>query len=123
MSGDDVKGLEDVSVDMGNLYREETFTDLKVASIRRLMPVKSDGSSDESRTPIFLGQTHVMTAAGPVPIQAPIEANCLEEAMAKFPEAVKKAVEKMVEDVKEMRRQEASRIIVPGEQKGNIQLT
>ncbi|MCP4036268.1 MAG: cytoplasmic protein, partial [bacterium] len=35
--------------DLDNLYREESFTDLKIAQIRRLTPVKPDGSIDESR--------------------------------------------------------------------------
>ena len=49
--------LGDIAVDQDNLYREETFTDLKVASIRRLTPVTADGSDDPSRPTLFVGET------------------------------------------------------------------
>ncbi|MDA0744928.1 MAG: hypothetical protein O2954_00275 [bacterium] len=108
------QSIEDIQVDVDNLYREENFTDLKVASIRRLMPVKADGSPDESREPIFVAQTHLMSQMGPLPVQAQVEAKTLEEVIQKFPEAIGKAVEEMMEEVQERRRQEASRIVVPG---------
>jgi len=105
--------IADMKVDATNLYREETFSDLRVASIRRLSPVKSDGTPDDTRTPIFVGETTVMTNAGPVPIEAPIDANTLEEAMAKFPEVIQQAIERMISEVRRLQRQQASRIIVP----------
>jgi len=77
---DQMKNLEQMSVDTHNLYREETFTDLKVASLRRLSPVKVDGSPDPARRVLILGQTHVMTRAGPVPLEFEIDAQTLEEA-------------------------------------------
>ena len=117
------KDISEVRVDTPNLYREEAFTDLKVASIRRLNPVKQDGSPDESREPIFTGETHVVTPSGPVPIQCRIEAKTLEEAAAKFPEAIQKAVNMMVDELKELQRREAGRIVVPKAGPGNIQLT
>ena len=39
----------------------------RVASIRRLIPIKVDGSPDESRSPIFVGQTHIMSQMGHTP--------------------------------------------------------
>ena len=115
MSDEQAKRPEEISVDIDNLYREEAFTDLKIASLRRLTPVKADGSPDDGRKPIFIGQAHVMTPAGAIPIQCPIDAGSLEEAMRKFPGAAKEAVEKMIEEVKEIKRKEASRIVVPGQ--------
>ena len=56
----------DLTVDVNNLYREENFTDLKVASIRRLTPVDINGKPDETRSPVFMGSTHVMTPEGPL---------------------------------------------------------
>ena len=38
----------DFSIDKNNLHREEAITDLKVGSIRRLIPIKPDGTEDES---------------------------------------------------------------------------
>ena len=55
----------DFNVDRDNLYREEGITDLKTASIRRLIPIKADGSTDASRTAIFVGSTQLMTPEGP----------------------------------------------------------
>ena len=56
-----------------------------------------------------------MSDRGPLPIQAPIEAKDLNEAMDKFPEAVQAAVEKLIEQAREMQRQQMSRIVVPGQ--------
>jgi len=106
--------LGEIAVDADNLYREEIFTDLKVATIRRLTPVRADGSDDTSRPVIFVGQTTLLSQAGPVPVQCSIEATTIQEAMAGFPEAVNQAIERMVEEAREIQRQEASRIVVPG---------
>lgn len=124
MDEDNVQNVEEIKVDAHNLYKEEIFTDLKVGTIKRLTPVKADGDADKSRAPIFMGQASVLTPAGPIPIQCPLEANNFTEAMENFPSAIKKAVEKMVEELKELQRKEASRIVVPGEEgKGKISLT
>ena len=34
----------ELSVDTDNLHREDVFTDLRAASVRRLTPVKADGN-------------------------------------------------------------------------------
>ncbi len=112
----------DVRMDQDNLYLEESFTDLKAGSIRRLTPVLPDGLPDIKRKIFFMAQTQLMTQAGLLPIQCEIEAQTLSEAMEKFPAAVNDAVEKLVERANEMRRQEASRIIVPGSEMRNIHM-
>ena len=114
LSTDSPNPLGDITVDENNLYREETFTDLKVATLQRLTPIKPDGSADPSRETLFVGQTQLLSQAGPVPVHCPIEAASLSEAMEKFPAAVKQAVERLVEEAREIQRQEASRIVVPG---------
>ena len=48
-------------------------------------------------------------------MQAPVDATSLSEALEKFPEAVNQAVDALMEQAKEMQRQEASRIVVPGQ--------
>ncbi len=106
--------LEEIKVDRENLYLEEVFTDLKVATIRRLSPVMADGSPDETRPTLFQGQTQLMSQMGPLPVNCAIEAADLEEAIRKFPEAIAQAVERMIEEAKEIQRQESSRIIVLG---------
>ena len=111
----------DFTVDKSNLYREESITDLKAAVIRRLVPVRPDGSEDTSRTPIFVGTTQLMTPEGPLPIQARLMANTLAEAFEEFPGAMQQALQEVVAQIQEMRQQQASkqkseqsRIIVPG---------
>ena len=116
--------LSEIKVDRDNLYREETFSDLRVATLRRMVPIKSDGSTDDSRPVLFMGETQLMSAGGLLPVSCPIEASTLDEAIEKFPEAVNMAVERMVEQAREMQRQEASRIVVPGQGLGpKISLT
>jgi hypothetical protein len=104
----------DFSMDRTNLYREENFTDLKIASIRRLTPVKPDGSADKTRKTIFVGHTNLITPNGPLPIQNVIQAKELQQAIKKFPEAMQSAMERLVEEAKKHKQKEESRIIVPG---------
>ena len=115
MSSEEPRAIGDIQVDRNNLYREETFTDLRVATIQRLTPIRADGSVDDSRPTLFVGQTQLLSQAGPVPVSCPIEASTLEEALDKFPEAVKQGVERLIEEAREIQRREASRIVVPGE--------
>ena len=104
----------EIEVDKNSLYREEVFTDLKVASIRVLTPVRADGTADPARPLRFIAETTLMSARGPLPVQAPIDAKSLGEACDKFPAAVQQAVEALIEQAREIQRQEASRIVVPG---------
>ncbi|MCH7867229.1 MAG: hypothetical protein IH881_05985 [Myxococcales bacterium] len=112
--------VAEMNPELDNLYREESFTDLKIAQIRRLTPVKPDGTQDDSRPVIFIGETQLMSARGPLPIQTPIEAADIKEAFEKFPVAINAAVERMIDEAKEMQRQEASRIVVPGQGSGGL---
>ena len=108
-----VQEIQEVRVDVANLYREEVYTDLRVATIRVLVPVKADGTHDASRETLFSGQTTLLSQAGPLPVECPIEAKNLQEAAAKFPAAMKEAVDRLIEEAREIRRREASRIVVP----------
>ena len=111
----------ELKMDRSNLYIEETFTDLKVGMIKRMTPVKSDGAVDKTRKSVFVGQTSLMTPGGPLPIQAVIQAKDLQQAIKKFPEGMKMAMDKLAEEAKKYQQQEQSRIeksesriIVPG---------
>ena len=114
MSSEDHQHLAELKVDTANLYREEIYTDLRVATLRRLVPVRADGSLDSTRPVLFSAQTTLMTQAGPVPVSAAIDAKTLAEAAQKFPEAIQAAVERLVEEARELQRREMSRIVVPG---------
>ena len=106
--------LDELSVDVANLYREDVFTDLQVATLRRLTPVRSDGSDDPDREVLFVAETQLMSQVGPVPVSTEIEAASLADAIARFPEAIKAAVERMMDQAREMQRREQSRIITAG---------
>jgi len=112
--------VSELKVDQQNLYREEIFTDRKVATIRRLTPVKQDGSADKTRSVVFVGQTSLMTPAGSLPVQAELPAQNLQQAMERFPGAIAAAVEQMMAQLQELRRREATRIVTPQEAGGGI---
>jgi len=103
-----------LSVKQNNLYLEESFTDLDITSIRRLTPVKPNGLKDKSRKQIFVGHLNLMTPEGPLPVQTPLAARNLKEAMDIYPEAMKTALAKMQEEIKKFQQKQDSRIIVPG---------
>ena len=103
----------EVKMDAATLYREEIITDRKVGTIRMLTPVKKDGSNDQSRAVIYIGEAQLMTNVGTLPINFDLEAQNLEEAVAKFSDAAKEAVERTMKDLQELRRQAASSIVVP----------
>jgi len=105
--------LPEIKLDATQLYREEIFTDRKAGTLRRLVPVLTDGKEDPARPVLYSGQTQLLTPAGVLPLAFELEAASLEDACNKFPEAVKIAIEQAIEEAREMRREQASRIVVP----------
>jgi hypothetical protein len=103
----------DAKMDVNSLYREEMITDRKVGMIRRLVPIKSDGTDDPARATQYVGQAEIMTNMGPLPISFDIPGTTLADAVAGFPQAATEAVERTVEQLQEMRRQQASQLVVP----------
>ncbi len=119
MSGNSGRPINiDFQVDKTNLYREETVTDLKIASIQKLTPIHPDGSDDPSREAIYVGNTQLGTPHGPVPIQARLEGVTLDQAMEVFPQAMEAETQKVIEQFKKMeaeqKKSDDSRIIIPG---------
>ena len=108
----------DPKMDPSALFREDTYTDRKVGTIRTLTPVKSDGSPDPARKIVYAGEAQIMTNAGPLPINFEIDAASLGEAAQKFADTAKVAIERTVRELQEMRRQAASSIVVPGAMPG-----
>lgn len=104
---------QEAGMDAEGLYQEDSFTDRRVGALRRLSPVRADGSADSSRPVLFLGQAEIMTNMGPVPINFEIEAQTLAEAVAGFGPAAQAAIERTVQQIQEMRRQQASQLVVP----------
>jgi hypothetical protein len=105
--------LPDVKLDATGMYREEVFTDRRAGTIRKLTPVTVDGAEDSSRHILFSGQTQLLTPAGVLPLVFEIEADTLADALEKFPDGVKGALEQAIDEAREMRREQASRIVVP----------
>lgn len=120
---DETRGGGVPEFDVKNLYREEIYTDLRVGTIRKMLPVTVEGTADAARTPVFTGEATIMTQAGPLPLNFRIAANTLQEAIDAFPDAVAGAIEDMMEEAREMQRREASRIVLPGQDvKSKLQL-
>ena len=104
---------QDPQMDAEGLYQEDNFTDRRVGAIRRLSPVRADGSADPSRPVLFIGQAEIMTNMGPVPISFEIEGPTLADAVIGFAPAAQVAIERTVQQIQEMRRQQASQLVVP----------
>ena len=96
--------LPEIQIDPKGLYREDVFTDRRAGSIRRLTPVTIDGAPDTTRPVLFSGQTQLLTPAGVLPLGFEIEAKTLEEALQKFPEGVKAALEQAIDEAREIGR-------------------
>ncbi|MEP6548325.1 MAG: hypothetical protein ABJD53_12755 [Gammaproteobacteria bacterium] len=101
------------TMDTTQIYREETFTDRKVGTIRRLTPVAADGSTDAARPVLFVGQAQVMTPMGAVPISFELDAVTLDVAIEKFGAAAEQAVQQTMRELQEIRREQASSLVIP----------
>jgi len=104
----------EIKMDAADLYREESFTDRRIGTIQRLIPVKADGGVDTTRPEVFVGQTQVLTPGGALPLTFEIEAETLAEAIEAFGDGAQAALEDTMHRLEELRREAASSIIVPG---------
>ena len=107
--------MPEIKLDADNMYREENFSDLKVGSIRRLVPVTANGEADDSRAVRYEGQASLMTPAGNLPLSFELEVDNLADAIAQFPDAVNAAAERTIEELKELQRQQSQQIQMPGQ--------
>ena len=108
----------DIHMDSNALYREEIYTDRKIGTIRALVPVTADGATDLGRKVIYIGEAQIVTQVGPLPVSFEIEAPNLSAAVAGYGAAAKAGVERTIQQLQELRRQQASSIIVPGADPG-----
>jgi hypothetical protein len=107
-------GNANIEMDSAGLYLEESFTDRRVGSMQRLSPVTREGQPDPTRPTLFVGQTQVLTPAGALPLSFEIEAASIEDAVARFGEFAQQALADTMQRLEEMRREQASSLIVPG---------
>jgi hypothetical protein len=106
--------LPDIRLDPNGLYREETFSDLRSGTLRRLVPVDAQGRDDPGRPVLYEGHASLMTPGGTLPLQFAIEAASMEEALKKFPEVARQALEQTLEELRRLQRESQSSIVVPG---------
>ncbi len=107
--------IDQLTIDPKRLYREEVFTDQETGSIRRLTPVDQEGNPDGTRDVQYVGQTQVMTPAGPLPLSFELKGENLGEAAAQFAEAANQAIQEAVEEIKRLQREQQTSIMVPGQ--------
>lgn len=105
----------DNAMDPNSLYREENFTDQKLGAIRKLIPVNSDGSDDKERDVMFYGSAQVMTPMGALPLNFALEGSTIGAAAEDFAGKAAIAVEEAAKELENMRREQASQIVVPGQ--------
>ncbi len=103
----------DAQMSADSLYREDIFTDQRVGTVRRMTPVRADGSDDASRALVFVGQATVMTPMGSLPLSFELPAKTLAEAVALFGPAAQQAIEEAARELQELRRQASSSIVIP----------
>ena len=103
----------DLKMDAASLYREDTYTDRRIGTIRVLTPVTREGTVDVARAILFVGETQLLTAGGVLPLVFEIDARSLAEAVEKFAEAAEAGIERTRREIEQMRREAASQIIVP----------
>jgi len=105
--------LEQMKMDIDNLYREETYTDRQMGTLHVLTPVDSKGETDAGRNTVYLGSTQLMTPYGAMPLNFEIEAESLEQALEKFGENAQQALERTIEEAKQYQLDQASSIVIP----------
>lgn len=103
----------EIKMSESDLYREVTFTDNRIGTIRQMQPVTAEGKDDPQRASMFIGSAQLMTPAGPLPVSFQIEGESLSEAVEGFGPAAREAIERTMEELKEMQREQASSIVVP----------
>ena len=107
-------------MDPSSLYREDTYTDRKIGTIRVLTPVTADGAADLGKKILYVAETQLLTGAGVLPLVFEIEATSLREAVDKFGAAAQEAVERTRRELEELRREAQSSIIVPDRIPGGL---
>jgi hypothetical protein len=102
-----------IEMDASTIYHEETFTDRRVGTIKRMTPVSSNGAPDAARPVLYVGQAQIMTPMGALPLSFEIEADTLDAAIGKFGPAAEMAVQQTMRELQEMRRESASSLVIP----------
>ena len=116
---DDTNAPE-LRMDATSLYREDTYTDRRIGTIRVLTPVSRDGGADLGRPVLYVGETQLLTTGGLLPLVFEIDATSLGDAVDKFSQGAEAAIERTRREIEQMRREAASQIIVPDRMPGGL---
>jgi hypothetical protein len=116
----DESGAPELRMDATSLYREDTYTDRRIGTIRVLTPVTPEGSTDLGRPVLYVGETQLLTTGGLLPLVFEIEARSLNEAVDKFSQGAEAAIERTRREIEQLRREAASQIIVPDRMPGGL---
>jgi hypothetical protein len=114
--------LPEIKIDESSLVKEEVYSDQKIGSVRVLTPVLKTGEVDTSRSISYYGQTQVMTPGGALPLNFELKADSLEAALDAFGDAAKESMEQTMKEIQEYQREQASKIVVPGQSNSQIQM-
>ncbi len=104
---------DQIRMDPDRLYREESYTDLKTGTLRRLIPVTAEGLPDPSRPERFLGQVTVLTPLGSLPVSFEIEASNLKEAVERYGAAAERAIQETAEEIRRLQQEQSRSIVIP----------
>jgi hypothetical protein len=116
----DEMGAPELRMDAATLYREDTYTDRRIGTIRVLTPVTPDGATDAARPILYVGETQLLTTGGLLPLVFEIEATSLSQAVENFSDGAEAAIERTRREIEQMRREAASQIIVPDRMPGGL---
>jgi hypothetical protein len=105
----------DAKMDASDLWREEIITDRKIGTLRVLTPITTLGTPDPARVQLFVGEAQMMTNVGALPINFEIDAASLAEAVERYGDAAREAFERTLRELQDMRRQQASSLVLPGQ--------
>src|SRR5256885_16218808 len=86
-------GGPELKMDPTSLYREDTYTDRKIGTIRVLTPVTPDGATDLGRKILYVGETQLLTTGGLLPLVFEIEATNLSVSVAMFADCAEGDIE------------------------------
>jgi hypothetical protein len=110
----------DAKMDATDLWREELITDRKIGTLRVMTPITPQGTTDPSRPQLFVGEAQMMTNVGALPINFEIEADSLADAVEKYGDAAREAFERTLSELQDLRRQQASSLVLPGQGGGGF---
>ncbi len=111
--------LPDIKLDASSLVKEEVYSDQQVGSIRVLTPILVSGGIDSSREVSYFGQTQVMTPGGALPLNFELKVSSMAEAIEAFGDAAKESMQQTMKEIQDYQREQASKIVVPGQNPGS----